>query len=89
MSNVQTPPLQNALAGGANGMSPQLLHNSLMQGNISAGVFRRVPRAHIEVDKVSNGFVFKCGDDLLIAKDLEELQQHFVAAIAAMLLEDK
>ena len=101
MSNVPISSLQNALAGGvlgnANGMSSQQMQLTMSQadmmrqytGAIAGGGIRAVPRAFIEVDKVSNGFVFKCGNDLLIAKDIEELQQQFVAAIASMLLEDR
>lgn len=51
--------------------------------------FKRAPRTTVEVDKVANGFVFKCGGEILIAKDLEELQGLFIAQIAAMCLEDK
>lgn len=51
--------------------------------------FHKAPRLQLEVDKVTNGFVLKCKNELLIAKDLEELQGLFVAQVAAMLLEDK
>lgn len=81
MSNVPTSSLQLAMSQAD--MARQ--YNSAIAG----GGIRAVPRAFIEVDKVSNGFVFKCGNDLLIAKDIEELQQQFVAAIASMLLEDR
>lgn len=56
---------------------------------LSRDLFRQAPRIHVEVDKVANGFVFKCGSEILIAKDLEELQGHFTAQVASMLLEGK
>lgn len=58
---------------------------------VTAGTpFRKSPRVSIEVGKVTNGFTLKSSSgDLLIAKDLEELQGLFVAQVAAMLLEDK
>lgn len=59
-------------------------------GGISAATpFRKAPRLHIQVDKVTNGFVLAVGDERLIAKDLEELQALFVSQVASMLLEDK
>ena len=62
----------------------------LVPGSIAGGkIFRTAPRLYVEIDKVSNGFVLKCKDDVLIAKDLEELQGLFTAQVAAMLLEDK
>ena len=47
------------------------------------------PRVRIEVDKVSNGYVIAVGSERLIAKDLEELQQHFVAQVVSKLVLDK
>ena len=40
----------------------------------------------IEVDCAGNGFVLRTTDEVLIAKDLEELQQHFTAQIADAML---
>jgi hypothetical protein len=65
--------------------NPSILHGSITGGKILG----RAPRLYVEIDKVSNGFVLKCKDDVLIAKDLEELQGLFTAQVAAMLLEDK
>ena len=45
------------------------------------------PRLYFEVDVVTNGFVLAVGAERMIAKDLEELQQHFTAQVASMLLE--
>lgn len=48
-----------------------------------------VPRVRIEVDKVSNGYVMAVGSERLIARDLEELQQHFVSQVVSKLVLDK
>ena len=54
------------------------------------GAFRKASRLSIDVDKVTNGFTLKSSTgDLLIAKNLEELQGLFVSQVAAMLLEDE
>lgn len=47
------------------------------------------PRVRIEVDKVSNGYVIAIGSERLIARDLEELQQHFVSQVVSKLILDK
>lgn len=47
------------------------------------------PRMRIEVDKVSNGYVIAVGSERLIARDLEELQQHFIAQVVSNLVLDK
>lgn len=47
------------------------------------------PRVRIEVDRVSNGYVLAVGSERLIAKDLEELQQHFIAQIVSKLVLDE
>jgi hypothetical protein len=86
---------ENVAAQGA--ISSGLQYNSAIAnanlstapGAIEGGrVFRAAPRLYVEIDKVSNGFVLKCKDDVLIAKDLEELQGLFTAQVAAMLLEE-
>lgn len=103
MSNGQINPAMNAVPGGILGnanMSSQQMqaalqqmqyNNAVMSANpplmVREGYYTKAPRLYVEVDVVTNGFVFKCGDDLLIAKDLEELQQHFVAQVANLLLE--
>lgn len=46
-------------------------------------------RLYVSVEAVANGFVMEAGADRLIAKDIEELQQHFVAQVASQMLEDK
>lgn len=50
---------------------------------------RLSPRVHIEVDRVTNGYVMAIGNERLIAKDLEELQQHFVAQVVSKLVLDE
>lgn len=77
----------------------------LTQGTISAqaqaynqaiaagsGIYRdkwSAPRVHIEIDLVTNGYVMAIGNERLIAKDLEELQQHFVAQVVSKLVLDE
>ena len=46
-------------------------------------------RLHVSVEVVANGFVLEVGQERLIAKTIEELQQHFVAQVASQMLEDK
>ena len=99
MSNLTTHPLQNAvpgsILGNANGMSSQQMQLATQQSDllrqynaaIAGSPFRHAPRLHLEVDVVTNGFVLAVGHERLIAKDIEELQQHFVAQVASLLLE--
>lgn len=47
------------------------------------------PRVLVAVDKVSNGYVLTVGSERLIVKDLEELQQHFIAQVVSELVLDK
>ena len=57
-----------------------------------SGVYRDrwvAPRVHIEIDLVTNGYVMAVGNERLIAKDLEELQQHFVAQVVSKLVLDE
>lgn len=57
-----------------------------------SGIYRDAwlaPRVHIEVDRVTNGYVLAVGSERLIARDLEELQQHFVAQVVSKLVLDK
>ena len=95
-------PLQNAAQGM---IGSSMGSGLLAQGTISAqaqaynsaitsgsGVYRDrsfAPRVHIEVDRVSNGYVMAVGNERLIAKDLEELQQHFVAQVVSKLVLDE
>ncbi len=72
-------------AVGSAAMSQLAAYNNALM----ARQHKPIPRATIEVDKVSNGFVLRCGGEALIAKDLEELQGLFIAQIATMCLEDK
>ena len=51
--------------------------------------FKLSPRIRLEVDRVSNGYVIAVGSERLIAKDLEELQQHFVAQVVSKLVLDE
>lgn len=103
MSNGQTHPLQNSLAGGILGgnaglssqqaqlaMQQMQYNNAVMSANppiMMREGFTPAPRLYVEVDIVTNGFVLAVGSERLIAKDIEELQQHFVAQIANLLLE--
>lgn len=102
MSNG-THPLQNAaqgMLGGAIGsglLSQGTLTTAQAQAYNQAvvagsGVYRdkwTAPRVHIEVDLVTNGYVMAVGNERLIAKDLEELQQHFIAQVVSKLVLDK
>lgn len=68
----------------------QQAYNQAVAGG--SGVYRDrslAPRVHIEVDRVSNGYVMAIGSERLIAKDLEELQSHFVAQIVSKLVLDE
>ena len=103
MSNGQIHPLQNALAGGVLGgnagmssqqaqlaMQQMQYNNAIMSANppiMMREGFTKAPRLYVEVDVVTNGFVLAVGGERLIAKDIEELQQHFVAQVANLLLE--
>ena len=97
MSNGQIHPLMNAaqggILGGNAGLSPQQLqyNNAVMSANppvmVRERYFTKARRLHVEVDVVTNGFVLDVGNERLIAKDIEELQQHFVAQVASLLLE--
>lgn len=103
MSNGQTHPLQNSLAGGIlggnAGLSSQQAQLAMQQMQYNNAVLSANPpmmlreevharrRLYVCVEAVANGFVMEAGADRLIAKDIEELQQHFVAQIANLLLE--
>ena len=57
-----------------------------------SGVYRdkwTAPRVHIEIDLVTNGYVLAVGNERMIAKDLEELQQHFIAQVVSKLVLDE
>lgn len=97
MSNG-THPLQNAAQGMiSSGLLSQntLTTQAQAYNNVvtaGSGVYRDrwiSPRVHIEVDRVTNGYVIAVGDERLIAKDLEELQQHFIAQVVSKLVLDK
>ena len=66
------------------------VYNSALHGATIAATgtytMKRHPWVSIEVDCVGNGFVLRTNDVTLIAKDLEELQQHFTAQVADTLL---
>lgn len=97
MSNG-THPLQNAAQGMLGGAISSGLHsqNTLTtaqaynQAVISGSAIYRddwiAPRVRIEVDRVTNGYVIAVGNERLIARDLEELQQHFVAQVVSKLV---
>lgn len=96
-------PLQNAAQGmiGSSMGSGLLTQGSLTSPQAQAynqavlagsGMYRdkwSAPRVHIEVDKVSNGYVIAVGNERMIAKDLEELQQHFIAQVVSKLVLDE
>ena len=72
----------------------QAFNQAVMANAITGGsaIYRDdwiAPRLRVEVDKVSNGYVLAVGSERLIAKDLEELQQHFVAQVVSKLVLDK
>lgn len=100
MSNG-THPLQNAAQGMLGGaINSGLLSQSTLTiaqaynqaVTAGSGVYRddwMAPRVRIEVDRVTNGYVIAVGSERLIARDLEELQQHFVAQVVSKLVLDK
>lgn len=92
-----THPLQNAAQGMigsgllAQGMltTAQAYNQAVTSGS---SIYRddwMAPRVRIEVDKVSNGYVMAVGSERMIAKDLEELQQHFIAQVVSKLVLDE
>jgi len=94
-------PLQNAAQGM---IGSSMGSGLLTQGTISAqaqaynqavtsgsAIYRDdwlAPRVRIEVDRVTNGYVLAVGSERMIAKDIEELQQHFVAQVVSKLVLD-
>lgn len=98
MSNGQIHPAMNAAQGmiGSSMGSGLLAQGTLTtaqaynQAVISGSAIYRddwiAPRVRIEVDRVTNGYVIAVGSERLIAKDLEELQQHFVAQVVSKLV---
>lgn len=78
--------VQGTLATGA---QQQAYNQAITSGSAIYRDEWLAPRVRIEVDKVSNGYVIAVGSERLIAKDLEELQQHFVAQIVSKLVLDK
>ena len=83
---------QNGQSGlQAHDLQARRIQQGAWNAAVAAGTpFRKAPRLAVEIDKVSNGFKLKSSSgDVLIAKDLEELQGLFIAQVAAMLLEDK
>lgn len=69
-------------------MQNQTLTSALRGPNLIGDTYtvKRHPWVSIEVDCVGNGFILRTNDVTLIAKDLEELQQHFTAQVADTLL---
>lgn len=69
-------------------MQNQTLTSALRGPNLIGDTYtvKRHPWVAVEVDCVGNGFVFRTHAVTLIAKDLEELQQHFTAQVAEALL---
>jgi hypothetical protein len=67
----------------------QNAYNQAVMANAGSGIYRdkwSSPRVHIEVDLVTNGYVLAVGGERMIAKDLEELQQHFIAQVVSKLV---
>jgi hypothetical protein len=57
-----------------------------------SGIYRdkwAAPRVHIEVDRVTNGYVMAVGSERMIAKDLDELQAQFIAQVVSKLVLDE
>ena len=80
------------LAQGTLTSAQQQAYTQAVISNTGSGIYRDdwiAPRVRIEVDKVSNGYVIAVGSERMIAKDLEELQQHFVAQVVSKLVLDK
>lgn len=71
----------------------QMAYNSALMAANPPVMLREEARArrrlHVSVEVVANGFVLEAGAERLIAKTIEELQQHFVAQVAGQMLEDK
>ena len=80
ISNAQVQTLANAQAHA---------YNQAVMANAGSGVYRdkwSAPRVHIELDRVTNGYVMAVGSERMIAKDLEELQAQFVAQVVSKLV---
>lgn len=103
MSNG-THPMMNAAQGmisssmgsgllSSNTLSAQQQQHAYNSAVISgSGIYRSVasnPRVFVEVERVTNGYVLTVGDERMIAKDLEELQQHFTAQVVSKLVLDE
>ena len=74
-------------AQGMIGGTYSTLQSAYNQAQMLREGFTKAPRLYVEVDVVTNGFVLAVGQERLIAKDLEELQQHFTAQVASLLLD--
>ena len=53
---------------------------------IARGSFSMSSRVHIEIDRVTNGYVLAVGSERMIAKDLDELQAQFIAQVVSKLV---
>lgn len=105
MSNGTHPAMNAAQGMIGSSMSSGLISQSTISSSLAAqqqaynqavtagsGVYHDrwiSPRVHIEVDRVTNGYVMAVGNERLIAKDLEELQQHFIAQVVSKLVLDE
>ena len=76
---------QGSLLIASNGISSQHLQAAVQAGQVQ--VERSITRLYIEVDIVDNGYMLNTRRQRLIAKDLDELQQLFVAQVAELQLE--
>lgn len=86
---VQNAAQQSTLLAAPGAYNPTMMMSGAAGVGSSNSLNRNYARMHFEVDKVTNGFTLKCGPDLLIAKDIEELRDLFVSQVASRLLEDK
>lgn len=79
---------QGHFSGGviSNSAAQQHAYNHAMAAQLSP-FSRTASRLHVQVDVVTNGYLLTVDDTRMIAKDLEELQQHFIAQVASMMLD--
>ena len=94
MMNAAQGMISSSMGSGllsSNTLSAQQQHAYNSAVISGSGIYRSVasnPRVFVEVDRVTNGYVLTVGDERMIAKDLEELQQHFIAQVVEKLVLD-
>jgi hypothetical protein len=67
----------------------QAYSNTITSGSAIYRDKRIAPRVHIEIDRVTNGYVMAVDSERMIAKDLEELQAQFIAQVVSKLVLDE